>query len=72
MISRNLFCAGHIMPARPAIVRLARFCAWGNHWMSEADETLGRSGAPVTHGMCPEHAAEFERGIGGPENGSAA
>lgn len=39
--------------------RLARFCAWGNHWMSDLDETLHRHGAPTTHGMCPDCATRW-------------
>ena len=44
------------------VIRLARFCAWGNHWMSPEDHVLHSLGAPTTRGCCDEHVAEMERG----------
>lgn len=56
---RSCFVAGHIGPSRPLTIRPAAFCAWGNHWMTEADRALHDAGAPTTHGCCPECARGF-------------
>lgn len=35
---------------------MARHCAWGGHYFTEADEALARTGCWISHGVCPEHA----------------
>ena len=47
---RSLFLVGQ--PKKNRVVRLARFCAWGNHWMTAEDAALHVLGSPTTHGMC--------------------
>ncbi len=45
---------------KDGVIRLARFCAWGNHWMSPEDLRAHDRGAPTTHGACLEHARPIE------------
>ncbi len=54
---RHLFLIGS---QKRDVVRLARFCAWGNHWMSAEDKNLHDAGALTTHGCCAEHQAALE------------
>lgn len=63
---RHLYLVGKISPARSIVqpIRPARYCAWGDdggHWMGSLERALHEAGAPTTHGLCPKHAAEFER-----------
>jgi len=58
MLSRRVFAAGRIGPKKSIVTKLARFCAWHGDWMSPEDKTLHDAGAPTTHGMCDECAAQ--------------